>query len=128
MARGELNPKESGRVHTAVAAAEAATGVELCVAVADAGSTDPHLFADAAFSDLGLAGRKAALVMVMPDARRIEMRTSASAADVLPDDLCAKVVAEIRIPLLRDALGEGIERGMAVLSGAVVAPTDSAPA
>lgn len=126
MARGELSLKDSGRIHSAVAAAEAATGVELCVAIAHAGESDPVLFTDAAFSDLGLAGRKAALVMVMPDVRRIEVRTSATAAEVLPEDLCAKVVAELRIPLSRDALAEGIERGMAVLSGATVAPAATA--
>ena len=118
MPGGELTLKDEGRIYSAVSAAEVATGVAFCVAVADSRFSDPAHLADKAFADLGLGGRAEALILVMPDSRRIEMRTSAAAADKLPDHLCTRIVNEIRIPLIRDDVVEGIEAGMAVLTAA----------
>lgn len=131
MARGDLSLGELERADAAVAAAEAATGVDFHVALVDAGADDPSSLADDAFVSLGLGRSKACLVMVLADARAVEVRTSAAAAEVLDDALLARAVTEMRIKFLRDAYDEGIEAGMAVLAGDVgasePAPTTAAP-
>lgn len=126
MARGDLSLGELERADAAVAAAEAATGVDFHVALVDAGADDPSSLADDAFVSLGLGRSKACLVMVLADARAVEVRTSAAAAEVLDDALLARAVTEMRIKFLRDAYDEGIEAGMAVLAG-IVGASESAP-
>lgn len=119
MARGDLSLAEQARVHAAVAETEAATGVDFHVALVDAGADDPAALADDAFVSLGLGRSRACLVMVLVDARTVEVRTSAAAAEVLDDALLDRAVAEMRIKFLRAAYHEGIEAGLAVLAGGV---------
>lgn len=125
MARGDMTLKDEGRIHAAVAAAEEAAGVELCMAVVPAAGNDPGRLADAMFADLNLAAGPRLLIVVCPDARAVEMRRSA-AASLVSDEQCATMVAEMRIRFVRDAIAEGIEAGMAVLTGAAAA--DATPA
>lgn len=127
VARGDLTLKDQGRIHAAVTAAEAATGIAFCVAVTEAGDSSPGLVADAAFLDLNLGDDAAVMVLVVPEARGVEIRTSSAAQLVLTDAICARAVAEMRIPFVRDAIAEGIEAGMAVFTAAVsAAPAPSA--
>ena len=125
MARGEMTLKDEGRIHAAVAAAEAAAGVELCVVVVPAAGNDPGRVADAMFTDLNLGAGPRLLIVVCSDARAVEVRRSAAAASLVTDEQCATMVAEMRIRFVRDAIAEGIEAGMAVLTGA---DADATPA
>lgn len=115
MAAGDLSLAGAARVHTAVSAAEAATGLSFSVVISP-GPGDPGDRADHMFRALGLAGAGAVLVLVLPDERAIEVRTSSGARERVSDDAARRAVAEMRIPILRDDFAEGIEAGLRVLS------------
>ena len=85
MAPGKpLNQRQRRRIARAVRQAEGATGLQFCVYLGPT-EADPLTHAHALMDDLGLAQRPAVLVLVAPEARRLEIVTSPAAARRVPD-------------------------------------------
>ena len=84
------------RVHRAVDRAEAATGLQFCVYLGGTAEEDPRALAERLFGDT----HPAVLVMVAPDARRVEILTDPTVRERIPDAACATAIERMR-PALR---------------------------
>lgn len=85
MAPGKpLTARQRRRVARAVRQAESWTGLQFCVYLGPT-EADPLAHAHALMNDLGLAARPAVLMLVAPEARRLEIVTSPDAARRVPD-------------------------------------------
>ncbi len=116
MARGELTPDAQARVAAAVAAAEAHTGLEICLVVCRPRPESTRTQAERAFRRLGLTNRPAVLVMVLPRARKVEVLTSTDARARLSDEDCAVAVDAMVESFGAGDLAGGIEAGLAVVA------------
>ncbi len=79
-----LTGRQRARIARAVRAAETWTGLQFCVYLGPT-DDDPLAHAHALMDDLGLAGRPAVLLLVAPQARRLEIVTSPAASTRIPD-------------------------------------------
>jgi hypothetical protein len=107
---------DRARVHAAVDGAEKATGLQLCVAVCSQSDVPPRQQAEAAFTRLGTDQRPAALIMVLPDARRVEVVTGAGSP--LTDVDCERAVSAMTASFAAGQIEVGIESGLQVLVAA----------
>lgn len=118
MARGDLTPSQAARVHHAVAAAEGATGLQLCVVLCQP-QGDPRRQAERVFAQMGLRTRPAVLLAVVPDTHRIEIVTSPAAAGRVSDDDCRAAVAALATAVkASEDLADGVEAALGVITGA----------
>lgn len=79
-----LTARQRARIARAVDAAENWTGLQFCVYLGPV-EDDPRASANALMDGLGLSGRPAALLLVAPESRRLEIVTSPAAAKRIPD-------------------------------------------
>lgn len=79
-----LTDRQRRRIARAVETAERWTGLQFCVYLGPT-ETDPLAHARAMMTGLGLAERPAVLVLVAPEARRLEIVTSEQAAQRIDD-------------------------------------------
>lgn len=107
---------DRARIHTAVDGAERATGLQLCVAVCAPVDAPPRQQAEAAFARLGTLQRPAALIMVLPEARRVEVVTGAGSP--LTDVDCERAVSAMTASFAAGDIEAGIESGLQVLVAA----------
>jgi uncharacterized membrane protein YgcG len=126
VAIGELSPPDKQRVNEAVALAEETTGLEFCVIVGVHNGDDPRREAERRFHKLGMHQRPGVMIMVMPEARRLEVVTAPEIGGRLTDEACDRAVVEMT-PLFADGhLAEGLERGVELLAAAAGHRTDGA--
>jgi uncharacterized membrane protein len=79
-----LTERQRRRIARAVRTAERWTGLEFCVYLGPV-EHDPLAHAQGLMNGLGLAERPAVLVLVAPEARRLEIVTSPAAAERIDD-------------------------------------------
>jgi uncharacterized membrane protein YgcG len=84
------------RVRQAVVRAENTTGLQFCVYLGGTGDEDPRALAERLFGDT----HPAVLLVVAPDARRVEILTDPAARERIPDAACAAAIERMR-PALR---------------------------
>ena len=116
MARGEIAVDDQARIAAAVADAERATGLEICVAVCKPGPESTRAQAERAFDRLGLTQRPAVFVIVLPRARKVEVVTSAVARSRLSDEDCAAAVNAMVVRFADGDIAGGVTQGLAVLA------------
>ena len=86
-----LTERQRRRIARAVRAAESWTGLQFCVYLGPT-EEDPLAHANALMDELGLTAEPAVLILVAPEARRLEVVTSPAAARRIPDH-AAKLAA-----------------------------------
>ena len=101
------------KLRAVVDAAEDETGLQLCVYLGPAGDEEPRALAARLFETAVERGHPAALLLVAPDSRRVEILTAPWAASRLPDAACEAAIEGMR-PLLKknrleDALIAGVQ-------------------
>jgi uncharacterized membrane protein YgcG len=79
-----LTERQRRRVARAVRAAEEWTGLQFCVYLGPT-EADPLAHANALMDELGLTSEPAVLLLVAPEARRLEIVTSPAAAERIPN-------------------------------------------
>lgn len=128
MAAGELlDRSDRTRLEQAVAEAEAATGLQLCVylgpAEGDARQHAEQLMAAATSA----TSRPAVMLYVAPEARRVEC-VVAPGFTARVTDAAAQVAVDAMLPSLADGrLAEGLEVGLRLLAGAAGPPRGDEP-
>jgi len=101
----------------AVKHAEQTTGVEFCVYLGAAGE-EPRTHAEAMFAASGLHTRPAILLLVAPDARRVEVVTSPEIRPRVSDSACADAVAAMTGSFALADITGGIVAGIQRLQAA----------
>jgi uncharacterized membrane protein YgcG len=116
-----LSPQDRAGVAAAVAAAEEATGLQLCVYDGPAhGSTRRH--AERLLRAAGARSRPAVMLYVAPAARKVECVVARHATGRI-SDLDAQRAVEAMLPRFRDGeLAEGLRQGLRVLAEAAGPP------
>lgn len=99
------------RVVRAVNHAEQTTGVEFCVYLGPAGE-DSRAHAEAMFATSGLHTRPAILLLVAPDARRVEVVTSPEIRQRVTDGACADAIEAMTSCFARSDLAGGVAAGI----------------
>jgi uncharacterized membrane protein YgcG len=120
--------RQRRRIDAAVRAAEAHTGLQLCVVLGRAAEGDPRAQAEALFVEAGLVERPAVLVLVDPPRRHVEVVTSPEAKARISDDDAAAAVAGMTVRFAQGDLVGGLTEGVGVLAqvaGEGVAPPDA---
>ena len=79
-----LSYRQQRRVETAIDDAERTTGLQICLYLGPGGA-DPRARAEQMFVDAGLHSRPAVLLLVAPDARRVEVLTAPDVRDRVSD-------------------------------------------
>jgi uncharacterized membrane protein YgcG len=106
-----LNNRQRAKVARAVRAAEEWTGLEFCVYLGPA-EGDARAQAEALMAELGLTERPAVLLLVAPEARRLEILTSPAAARRISDheaDLAAvSMSASFGVGDIAGGIAEGV--------------------
>ena len=126
--RHRLTRGQHRRVVRAVEHAEQTTGVEFCVYLGPAGE-DSRAHAEAMFAESGLHTRPAILLVVAPDARRVEVVTSPEIRRRVSDSTCADAVAAMTRHFARSDITGGIVAGIQLLeaaAGAAIRETSAA--
>lgn len=111
MADGDVKRLHKRRrkiLETAVAGAEAQTGLQFCVFLGKVDSSHPRDDAETIFLKAGLHERPAVLIVVAPRQRRIELITSPHARQRISDDDAAAAVAAMTASLARGDLVEAV--------------------
>lgn len=117
MAAGELAPQDKARLARAVASAESATGLQLCVYLGPADG-EPREHAEQLLRMAQSRSRPAVMLYVAPDARRVEC-VVAPAATHRVSDAAAREAVDTMLPLLaRGELAAGLEAGLRRLAHA----------
>lgn len=110
-----LSRAERQKVEDAVRDAESSTGLQFCVYFGPAGD-DSRAHAERAFVNAGLHERPAVLVLVAPDAHRVEVVTAPDARDRLTDEECRAAIAEMTPYFARNDFVAGLVVGLAELA------------
>ena len=107
------------RVADAVDVAEELTGLQFTVYVGPlAGEVDPRAGAERLFLAAGLDARPAVLVLVAPARRQVEVVTSPSVRERVPDAACERAVSTM-VELFRTGeIADGIVSGIRLLADA----------
>jgi uncharacterized membrane protein YgcG len=92
--RPRLSKADRQAIDDAVRDAESKTGLQFCVYLGPAGE-DTRVHAERAFVEAGLHDRPAVLVLVAPDAKRVEVVTAPDARARLTDEECEASIAEM---------------------------------
>ena len=116
--------KDRVRLAALVDAAEEKTGLQLAVYVGPTERT-PAEHADELVA--GLAERPAVLLLVAPDARRVELRTSPVARERIPDAAAEHAVAAMTPLLAEGALVAAVAAGLDALVAAAGPPVAGSP-
>ncbi len=104
-------------VEKAVAEAERTTGLQFCVAIADAGD-DPRAEAERLFLEAGMNSRPAVLVLVDPECRRVEVVTAREVRTRIGDPAAAGAVEEMTTWFGEGNLTGGLVAGLRYLAAA----------
>lgn len=127
MAGDVLSGGQRRRLGRLVHRAEKSTGLQLAVYVGPV-EEDPAEHADRLLAEAGVPGLPAVLILVAPEARRIEIRTSPVAKDRVSDEAAERAVAAMRPPLADGDLVAGLAAGLAVIAAAAGKPVAGAAA
>jgi uncharacterized membrane protein YgcG len=117
---GELRPLTAHRqrqIERAVHRAEELTGLQLCVYLGPTGE-DARGHAERLFLDAGLHSRPAILVLVAPQARRVEILTAPQVQGRVSDAAAQRAVDRMTARLAQGDLVGGLEAGIAELAAA----------
>lgn len=117
MATGELPPPTKAQrrhIAAAVDAAEEVTGLQLAVWLGPA-EGDSRAAAEAMFVEAGLDQRPGVLLLVAPTARRVEIVTSPTIRDRVPDDAAAAAVRAMVARFKEGDLVGGIDAGLTTI-------------
>lgn len=125
--RHRLTRRQNRRVIRAVKLAEAATGVQFCVYLGPTGE-DARAHAVDLFARAGLHTLPAILLLVAPEARRVEVVTSAETRRRVSDRTCAEAVDDMTRHFERADIAGGIVAGIERLRAAVGPPSGRPPA
>ena len=98
--------------------AERTTGLQFCVYLGPT-SHDPRGHAEALFEKAGLHTLPAILLLVSPEARRVELVTSAEVRDRVSDETCANAIAEMTRFFAKSDIAGGIVAGTHMLQAAI---------
>jgi uncharacterized membrane protein YgcG len=110
----------------AVEEAERATGMQLAVYIGPV-EGDPQSHVDRLLQDGGAGGQPGVLLLVVPDVRRVEIRTSPEARVRVPDDAVQRAV-DVMVPLLSEGkLARGVTAALAVIVAAAGAGGPEGP-
>jgi uncharacterized membrane protein YgcG len=112
-----LSERQRRRVARAVAAAERWTGLQFCVYLGPT-EADPLAHAHALMADLGLTAKPAALLLVAPEARRLEIVTSPAAAERIPDHAARLAALAMSASFGVGDIAGGIAEGVRLLAQA----------
>jgi uncharacterized membrane protein YgcG len=126
VAIGEMTPADKARVNEAVARAEEATGLEFCVIVGVSATGDSRHEAERAFHKLGMDQRPGVMIMVMPEARRLEVVTAPEIGERLTDEACDRAVREMTPLFASGDVAGGLEHGVQLLTVAAGRRSDGA--
>jgi uncharacterized membrane protein YgcG len=112
-----LTARQRARVARAVRDAEAWTGLQLCVYL---GPTEEHPQAHAStlMGELGLAEAPAVLLLVAPEARRLEIVTSPAARERVPDHAARLAALAMSASFGVGDVAGGIAEGVRLLAQA----------
>ena len=100
------------KLRATVDAAEEETGLQLCVYLGPAGDEEPRALAARLFDTAAERGHPAALLLVAPDARRVEILTAPWATTRLPDDACEAAIEVMRPKLRKGKLEDALIAGV----------------
>jgi uncharacterized membrane protein YgcG len=103
--------KQHRAIEEAVHAAEAVTGLQLCVFLGHA-EEDARAHAEGMFTSLGLHTRPGVLVLVAPPQRRAEIVTSAELKERVSDEACDEAMAAMIERFRAGDLVAGIRAGL----------------
>jgi uncharacterized membrane protein YgcG len=117
---GEARPVACKRFRTveeAVRTAEASTGLQFCVYL---GPTEENArsHAESMFVDAGLHERPAVLLLVAPPQRKVEIVTSPTASERLPDNICADAITVMTERFRKRSFAPGLVAGIEFLARA----------
>ena len=112
-----LNARQRRRIARAVRQAEAATGLQFCVYLGPT-EADPRAHAHALLHDLGLAAEPAALLLVAPETRRLEIVTSPAAAQRIGDHAAGLAALAMAASFGVGDLAGGVAEGVRLLAQA----------
>lgn len=113
-----LTRHQHRRIVRSVEEAERTTGLQFCVYLGPT-TDDPRAHAEALFVEAGLHTRPAILLLVSPEARRVELVTSAEVRDRVSDQTCANAIAEMTRFFARSDVAGGIVAGTHMLQTAI---------
>ena len=113
-----LTRHQHRRIVRSVEDAERTTGLQFCVYLGPTGH-DPRAHAEALFEKAGLHTRPAVLLLVAPEARRVELVTSPEVRERVSDQTCANAIAEMTCFFARSDIAGGIVAGTQMLQAAI---------
>ena len=99
------------RVRDAVDAAENVTGLQFCVYLGPS-KEDPRALAERLFATASTDGHPAALIVVAPSHRRVEILTAEWARERIPDVACETAIAHMKPMLQAGAFDEALVAGI----------------
>lgn len=118
MAPGKpLTARQRRRIAAAVRRAEQWTGLQYCVYLGPT-EADPLAHAQGLMDSLGLAERPAVLLLVAPEARRLEIVTSPAAAARIPDPVARLAAVSMAASFGVGDIAGGIAEGVRLLAQA----------
>ena len=113
-----LTRNQHRRIARSVEEAERATGLQFCVYLGPT-SDDPRAHAEALFEKAGLHTRPAILLLVSPEARRVELVTSPEVRERVSDQTCATAIVEMTRFCAKSDIAGGILAGTHMLQTAI---------
>jgi uncharacterized membrane protein YgcG len=117
--RPPLTRAERARVHRAVNQAEKATGLDFSVCLCHPTDEQPHVRAERMFAEHGLHTKPSVLIAVVPESRRVEIRTSGQANERgVDDERCQAAIDRMLAVFATGDLAGGIVAGVESLAAA----------
>lgn len=113
-----LTRHQHRRIVRSVEDAERATGLQFCVYLGPT-NDNSRAHAEALFETAGLHTRPAILLLVAPEARRVELVTSPEIRERVSDETCASAIAEMTRFFSRSDIAGGIVAGTHMLQTAI---------
>jgi uncharacterized membrane protein YgcG len=110
-----LSKTDRQAIDDAVRDAETKTGLQFCVYLGPGGE-DARTLAERAFVEAGLHERPAVLLLVAPDAHRVEVVTAPDARERLTDEECEAAIAEMTPYFGRNDFVAGLVVGLGELA------------
>jgi uncharacterized membrane protein YgcG len=121
-----LSRKDLRSLGRAVDEAERTTGLQLAVYVGPV-EDDPGAHAERLLHESGGSAVPAVLLLVAPEVRRIEIRTSEPARTRIPDEAAERAVAAMTPLLAAGELAAGVKAGLEVIVEAAGAGVGGGP-
>lgn len=126
MAGDPLTRRDRQKVARAVDDAERATGLQLAVYVGPV-DTDPHEQAERLLQESGALAAPAVLLLVVPELRRVEIRTSPTARERVSDETAAAAIAAMTPLLAEGDLVGGVKSGLNLIAAAAGPSAEEGP-